>query len=106
MKKGYNYPIKTKIALAKNYSVGLALLLYHDYRGKSIQTEYKKRKNGLDFNDYQSFNESKRACSPKVQKPPTDGLFVNYIFVLVVLIEEISILLIAPQSCKSIFTIS
>jgi hypothetical protein len=26
MKKGYNYPIKTKIALAKNYSVGLAFL--------------------------------------------------------------------------------
>jgi hypothetical protein len=28
MKKGYNYPIKIKIALAKNYSVGLAILLY------------------------------------------------------------------------------
>ena len=35
-KKGYNYPIKIKIALAKRYSVGLEISLYHQQGKKSI----------------------------------------------------------------------
>ena len=73
MKKGYNYSIKTKIALA----LIIQLVWQYHYTAFSgiMQGCNKKIFSPIDLTNTHKFNESKRAHLPKAQMPRKDKLF-------------------------------